>query len=323
MTAAMSKDLTFDQTVPRAIAHRRAVGEVFVTDSAQITTGEFLLAWQVPRAHSLWGDRLVPFHDPFSLAEVARQGCFVVMHRHMDIALELPMSLRRFEFRVTSGSDAYRDDERTPMQGLLRYRLGEQNFQGDELGTMTLHGELERDGVPVMTISGDIIFLPRGDYEELRAFQRSRKPLECIRPWQPAAPVAPVRVGRRDPRNVVVGEPVALPFPAESWHYPLVIDRGHPSYFDHDYDHVPGPFLLEGFRQAVLLEANRAGLLSSPGAAVTGLVVAFAEFGEFEAPLDCSVVATADVEGRVNAQLGLHQFGSEIAEGRVELTPYV
>lgn len=315
--------LTFEQTVPRATAHRRAVGEVFVTDSARVGEDEFLLAWQVPRAHSLWGDRLGDLHDPFATAEAARQGCFVVLHRHLDIPLDLPFSLQRFEFQVHGGLEPYRDDRRTPLQGLLRYSIGQKEFRGGELGSLRIHGELEIDGVRAMTISGDVVFLSRGDYQALRTFQRSRKPLADIAPWKPAAPVAAELVGRRDARNIVVGEAVPLAFPSRPSRYPLVIDRGHPSYFDHDYDHVPGPFIVEGFRQTGILAACDSGALASPVAAMTGLTATFADFGEFEAPLEFSAEVVPGSEGRANVRVGLHQFGAQIAEGLIELTPFL
>jgi hypothetical protein len=313
-------DLTFEQTVPRACAHRRAVGEVFVTDSARVGDDEFLLAWQIPRAHSLWGDRLSDFHDPFATAEAARQGCFVVVHRHLGIALDLPFSLQRFEFQVHGGLEPYHDDRRSVLQGLLRYRIGQKEFRGGELGSMRIHGELEIGGVHAMTISGDVVFLSRGDYQALRTYQRMRKPLRDIPPWSPAAPVAPALVGRRDERNIVVGEPVPISS-SGTLRYPLVIDRGHPSYFDHDYDHVPGPFIVEGFRQVGILAARGAGLLASPVTAMTGLTATFADFGEFEAPLEYSADPEPGSEGRANVRVGLHQFGAQIAEGLVELTP--
>ncbi|MEU1345316.1 AfsA-related hotdog domain-containing protein [Streptomyces sp. NPDC005827] len=313
--------LTFDQTVPRAIAHRRAVGEVFITDSSPAGPDTFLLAWQIPRAHALWGDRLTAHHDPFATAEAARQGCFVIVHRHLGIALDLPFSLQRFEFRVTAGLEPYRDDRRWPLQGLLRYRIGHKEFRGGDLGSMRIDGEVEIDGTTAMTVSGDVVFLSRGDYEALRAFQRSRKPLADVPSWRSADPVAAARVGRRDQRNVVVGAPGATSFPAGLLRYPMVMDRGHPSYFDHDYDHVPGPFIVEGFRQAGLLAACGAGLLPSPVAALTGLRATFADFGEFEAPLEYVAEATPGAGGRADVRVGLHQFGTEIAEGRIELTP--
>lgn len=319
--APLRTRLTFDRTVPRAIAHRRAVGEVFVTDSGRLSDDEFLLAWQIPRAHALWGDRPAPYHDPFSVAEAARQASFVVVHRHLDIPLDLPFTLQRFAFQV-SDLEALRDNERSPIQGLLTYRLTDRQFRAGQLGSMTINGEIEVDDKPVMTISGDVVFMSRDDYKALRTFQRSQKLRREIAPWKPAEALAPALVGRADRRNVVIGEPSVLSFPAGLLRYPLVIDRSHPSYFDHDYDHVPGPFIVEGFRQAGLLAASRAGALPSPVAALTGLTTTFADFGEFEAPLDYSAEVAAAGEGKVNVRVGLHQFGSEIAEGRIELTPY-
>ncbi|WP_405591017.1 AfsA-related hotdog domain-containing protein [Streptomyces sp. NBC_01190] len=332
MTAIHSSgvELGFEQTVPRATAHRRAVGEVFVTDSARLSDDEFLLAWQIPRAHSLWGDRTVPHHDPFSIAEAARQGSFVVVHRYLDIPLDLPFTLRRFDFRV-GALEPFRDDGRAPLQGLLRYRISDREFRGGELGTMTLTGTLEIGGAPVMTVSGDTVFLSRADYEALRAFQRARKHLADIPPWKPAAPVDPAAVGRRDRRNVVVGEPtepaepvvLAEPVaPAGQVRYPLVIDRAHPSYFDHDYDHVPGPFIVEGFRQTALLSATAEGALLSPVAAMTGLRTTFSGYGEFEGPLEYVAEPAVRRPGAVEVRVGLRQFGTEIAEGRIELSPY-
>jgi hypothetical protein len=315
--------LTHEQTVPRAIAHRRAVGEVFVTDSAEVSADEFLLAWQIPRAHALWGDRLAPFHDPFAVAEAARQGSFVVVHRHLGIPLDLPFSLQRFAFQVHDLA-AYRDSRSWPLQGLLRYRISDRRMRGADLGSMTLHGQVEIEGATVMEVGGDVVFLSRADYRALREFQRSRKPLAGASGQPLVEPVTPASVGRADVRNVVVGEPSALSFPAGLLRYPLRIDRTHPSYFDHDYDHVPGPFIVEGFRQAALLAACRGGALASPVAALTGLETTFADFGEFEAPLDFSaeVQPRDGTDPRVRVRVGLHQFGAEIAEGRIELTPH-
>jgi hypothetical protein len=315
-------DLTFDQTVPRAIAHRRAVGEVFVTDSARTGEDTFALAWQIPRAHALWGDGPAPYHDPFATAEAARQGCFVVVHRHLGIPLDLPFSLQRFEFQVTAGLEPFRDNQRSPLQGLLHYRLSQQEFRGGALGSMRIDGALHIDGAEAMTVGGDVVFMPREDYRALRAFQRSRKQLDGVAPWKPAAAVPPAMVGRRDERNIVVGEPTATSYPSGLLRYPLVIDRSHPSYFDHDYDHVPGPFIVEGFRQAAVLAAAGTGVLRSPVVAMTGLTVSFADFGEFEAPLDYSAEAMPGPDGRARVRVGLHQLGAEIAGGRIELTPY-
>ncbi|KQC35984.1 hypothetical protein UK82_23415 [Frankia sp. ACN1ag] len=312
---AAASRLTFDQTVPRAIAHRQAVGEVFVTDSRQVAD-DFLCAIQLPRGHCLWSDRERGLHDPFAAAEGARQSAFVVLHRYLEIPVGLPFSMQRFSFDVVDLA-AFRDDERSPLDAVLHYRVVNPRMRGGELGSLTLAGDLTVGGTLAMTVGGDVVFMSRDDYEALRAFQRARKPIEPGRFPARSAPLDPEEVGRRDGRNVVIGAP------ADPAGHPVVIDRSHPAFFDHDYDHVPGPFLVEGFRQAAIVAAHRAGLVASPSTAMTGLQVDFADFGEFEAPLFVSArpgAPTAD--GSVPVEVALTEFGQRIAHGRVDLRPH-
>ncbi|GLW11235.1 adhesin [Microtetraspora sp. NBRC 13810] len=310
-SALVGERLGFEHTVPRAIAHRQAVGEVFVTDSTPGPDGEYLVAVQLPRAHSLWYDRRSRFHDTFSTAEAARQGSFVVLHRYFDVPVGLPFSLLRWAFRIED-LNAYRDDERTPLQGVLRYRVTDKGRKGAGFGDMTLHGELTIGGSTAMTLTGDVVFFNADDYQVLRTYQQSTKPPADPAPAPPR--LDPLLVGRMDHRNVVIGEA------ADGFQY--VIDTSHPSYFDHAYDHVPGPFIVEGFRQAAIVTATRAGALPSPVAAVTACSTTFAGFGEFGAPLTTSAEVTGRDGGRVTVELGLHQYGKRLADATVELSPY-
>jgi hypothetical protein len=307
--------LSHEQTVPNSIAHRRAVGEVFVTDSAQTGEAEFAVAFQVPRAHSLWGDRRTRFHDPFATAEAARQASFVVIHRHLAVPVGTPFTLRHYEFSVTDPG-AYADDQRTPLEGFLQYRVSAPDLAGGTLGSLSLAGELEIGGSPAMAISGDVVFMTSDDYEVLRAFQRARKPLAGAPDWTPPAPYPAADVGRLDQRNVVIAPPLS---DGPGDRYSLHIDRGHPSYFDHDYDHVPGPFIVEGFRQAAVMTAVRHGALPGPDAVLTSCRTDFADFGEFEAPLEYA--ATLRPGGHVLADVELSQFGKRIATGEIGLMP--
>lgn len=312
-------ELSFEQTVPCSIAHRRALGEVFVADSAQTGDDEFTLAIQLPRSHCVWFDRDVDFHDTMSTAEAARQGAFVVVHRHLGVPVGLPFSLQKFEVAVTDVA-AYRDDKRTPLEGLLRFTLTERDMRTDEIGSLTFEGELTIRGTAAMTMTGGITFLPARDYQALRDYQRSRKPIGDA-PAPAPARLDPARVGRRDPRNVVVGEPAAGP--DGETRYPLVVDRSHPSFFDHDYDHVPGPLMVEAWRQAALVTATDTGALPSPAVATTGCAMSFTDFAEFEAVVECSTVVTdTAADGSVSIAVAAHQFGNRIGEGAIALAPY-
>jgi hypothetical protein len=310
--------LRYDQTVPCAVAHRRALGEVFVADSMRADDGSVFLAVQVPRAHSLWFDRTVPFHDTFSMAEAARQGSFVALHRHFDVPVGLPFTLQRFEFRVED-LVSYRDNQHSPLEGIVRYQTSGQIQPGAESGQLTLEGQLWIDDSLAMSMNADVIFLGKDDYEALRAFQRTRIPAAPPPPDR-ADRLPPAAVGRLDQRNVVIADGAE---PAGEPRFRLVVDDSHPSFFDHEYDHLPGPLAVEGFRQSALVAATRAGLLDSPVAAVTGCLTGFVNFAELDAVAECSAVpASAAANGSVTVEVGLHQFGRQLAAGWVELTPY-
>lgn len=313
-------ELSFEQTIPRSLAHRRALGEVFLTDSAQVAEDEFVLGVQVPRAHSLWFDRLVRFHDPLAPAEAARQAIFVIVHRYLGAPIGPPFSMRRLHLRVLD-LEALREHDYTPLEGILRLRLAEARRAGDTLGRTTFEGELTVDGSTVMSIGGDAVFLSQLDYGELREYQRARKPLDRDQPPE-VAPLDPAMVGRRDERNVVIGEPTSAPGDAEQ-RYPLRIDLSHPSFFDHSYDHVPGPVLAEAFRQAAVVTATRAGALASPVAALSAVEAAFADFAEPEALIECTVARPQPaVDGAVSLDVAAHQFDKQLGTGRIELRPY-
>lgn len=312
-------ELSYERTVRRELAHRRAVGEVFVTDSAQTGEDEFALAIQIPRGHSLWSDRRADYHDPFATGEAARQGSFVIIHQHLGIPVDLPFSMRTFGFTVDR-LDAYHDGQRAPLDGIVRYRLSDKRVSGGQLGSMRVDGEVTLNGVRAMTVGGDVVFMPGGDYQALRAFQRARKPIEPGTRPEPTPPLPPASVGRSDPRNVAIGPPAG---PAGSRRFPLVIDKSHPSYFDHDYDHVPGPLCVEAFRQAAIVTAREAGVIPSPVVAMTGCQLAFDDFGEFEETLFCTAdIVPGPEDLPVRLRVGLRQFGRELVTGHVELTTY-
>ncbi|MEV0338971.1 AfsA-related hotdog domain-containing protein [Nocardia sp. NPDC050713] len=311
---AASSALSFDRTVPRAEAHRRALGEVFVADSVADGDSTFYTALQIPRAHSLWYDRTTVYHDPFAMAEAARQGSFVVLHRHVGVPVGLPFSMQRYDFAVTD-REAFRDDEKSPLEGILRYEIVSRVDRGADFSDLTLAGELVVGGRAAMELSADVVFLARADYEALRAYQLGRVPAGG--PDYTAAPLPAAAVGRRDSRNVVIGAPVAV---GPAWDYPLLPDRRHPALFDHDYDHVPGPFIIEAFRQAALDTAVREGMLGTPNATVVSCSSRFTQFAEFGAPIECRCTPLDPTRpGTARIDLELRQFDRVLTVGTLEL----
>ncbi len=310
-------ELSFAQTVPRELVHRRALGEVFIADSAQIGDDEFLLAIQIPRAHSLWFDRHVSYHDPLATLEASRQGTFVIVHRHLAVPSGPRFSLHRIDFRVED-LEAFRDDELSPLEGISHARLVSRQTHGELLVGLSLEASLSIDGCAAATLNGEIAFLPEKDYEVLRAVRRARLEAAPNGALAHQRRVDPALVGRRDPRNVVIGEPAVGPSEGET-RYPLVVDERHPSFYDHPQDHVPGPLIIEAYRQAAILTAHGARALPSPLAVLTGCQATFKDFCESEAPAECSAAVVGAADGRVSVAVGLHQFDREISEAVVEL----
>ncbi|MFD3705355.1 AfsA-related hotdog domain-containing protein [Nocardia sp. NPDC058658] len=304
--------LGFEQLVPAALAHRRGLAEVYVADTAVVGSSEFLVAVQIPRAHSLWFDRLVAYHDPFSALEAVRQALLVVGQRHLGVPADAPASLQRMSFAVEDLS-AFRDGEREPLEGIVRLRPGAggtgRGYYHDVCfdATFTVHGAV------AMTVRGSGITFPREAYDEFRELQQGKRAPAAARP---ARRLPPELVGRRDPRNVVLARNTAQELV-------VVVDRAHPSFFDHQYDHVPGPLLLEVFRQAAVVAATAAGLLETPVAAVIDVEAQFTGFAEFDAEITCTTAAVGDIElDEITVEVALHQYGNRIALAHVELAHY-
>ncbi|NNH68849.1 hypothetical protein HLB23_02985 [Nocardia uniformis] len=306
--------LSFEQTVPRSLAHRRCLGEVFVADTAAVGVGEYLAAVQIPRAHLLWSDRRGDQHDPLALVEAVRQAMTVFGHRYLNLPPDTALSLQRVAVDIEDRSVLH-DDGATPLEGIVRLRTDL------DAGTayLTDHGftaTVTVGGAAAVSVRGGGIAFPAEAYAQLRQHQLADR-LENGRGQGGSilrtSPVAPARVGRRDERNVVVGT-------GDSG-VELVVDRRHPSFFDHPYDHVPGPLLLEGFRQAALLAV--ADTSASPpvalDAAPVTMAAEFSGFAEFHAPLILTSSIDRDDESDcAEIHLDLTQFGVRIAGCRIE-----
>jgi len=318
--AAASGRLDFSRCVPRELAHRRALAEVFVTDSAQLAEDEFALAIQLPRAHSLWFDRRAPYHDPLAALEASRQGTFVIVHRHLGVAKGPPFTLHRIRFKVLD-IEAFRDDGAVPFEAIWHARLDDVEVREDLLVGMGLSGTLLVDGAAAATLDGEVAMLPRREYDLVRATQRARVTPERRERPRLGSRIEPARAGRGDRRNVVIG-PTARSEGEVAVTYPLIVDEQHPSFYDHPQDHVPGPLLVEAFRQAALATALDQGALASPDAAVTACEARFGDFCEPDAAADCTVVLVAAEGGRARADVGVEQFGERIAGAEIELSPY-
>jgi A-factor biosynthesis hotdog domain len=311
--------LRFDRSVSRDLVHRKAVAEVLVTDTVQVAEDEFLLAAQLPRAHSLWSDRRCSYHDPLITIEICRQACLALPQRYYGVPQEWHFISKRIDFRVAS-LDAYADNESSPPEGILRARYANKLERNGGLIGMSVESELTIDGASAGTVAGELMFFPQADYKEIRSKQRARRPFAAASSQIIARPLDAARVGRLVDRNVVIEHRSPVEGATGECRYGVLVDQRHPCFFDHPQDHIPGPLILEVYRQVAIATATRAGDLSPEAAVITGCQVQLADFAELDAPAECSAVASDESkDGRVQINSALHQFDNRIGEAQVEL----
>ncbi|MFJ5142058.1 ScbA/BarX family gamma-butyrolactone biosynthesis protein [Streptomyces sp. NPDC088707] len=265
--------LTYDQTVSRALVHRAAVSEVFLTDGCRSAeTDRVLIAAQWPRSHALYEPDAAGFSDPVLLVETVRQAAVYAAHRFYDVPLT-----RRFIF-----CDLRLDVEdphplrvgATPLHVVLDGRFHpEGDLPAERFGarySTTVHAGGQycgRASVRLLAVGDDL-------YDRLR--YRVSTPVGGPRPARPGTLLSPTEVGQVRPENVLLSREGA-------GRYGMHLATGHPGYFEHACDHVPGMALVEAFRQAGHQTLRQSGDLRSH--LMTGCEVSFDAFGELDAPV--------------------------------------
>lgn len=94
--------------------------------------------------------------------------------------------------------------------------------------------------------------------------------------------IQPLSVHRRDPRNVLLRQ---IDRQADGWGAMATVDEGHPYYFDHALDHVPGILLLEAALQLTEVALADLGLTTHQPCS---LGVRFRRYTEKQAPIRLS-----------------------------------
>jgi hypothetical protein len=312
--------LRYEQAIPRELVHRRALAEVLIADTVQVGPDEFLLATQLPRAHSLWSDRRNLHHDPLISIEIARQAGLALPHLYYKVPLGWQFISRTINMRVVDLA-AFADDQSSPPQGELRTHFTRKWERDGELRGMAMEAELSIGGMPAASLHGDLAFFPREEYEQLREHVRARKPLGSERLRIVPHPVDPARVGRRLEANVAIEERIAAGLAPDESRFRAIIDQRHPCHFDHPQDHIPGAMLMEIYRQAAVATATRDDPQAASGAVLTGCSVELSDFAELDSPVECSAVVIERAEdGRTQLGLQLHQLDTQIGAARVELS---
>ena len=157
-----------------------------------------------------------------------------------------------------------------------------------------------------------------GQYAALRQLQRGDDPprtsdLAPIDDADGAAdPLPPELVGRFNPANVVIVDPIREG-PEVSARLAARFDN--PSLFDHSYDHYPAMVLMEAARQLSLLSVDDGTGTVAQRTIACGFDAGFERFAELDAPL----YVRAKVGDDRSAQVTFEQHGETVARSTVDL----
>ncbi|MFB9904335.1 ScbA/BarX family gamma-butyrolactone biosynthesis protein [Allokutzneria oryzae] len=301
--------LDFNQTVPRAMVHRASLCEVFLTSAVRVDADTFDVGSQVPRTHSLYGDRLsLPTHyDPVLYVEAARQACIYVAHEYFEAPQGNHFILRDAEMEVVDHTGLavlpVPTNSVLRCSVLRRFKNRESAVTGLRmLVTVLVNGEA------AMTVQMSYSWVPAEKWQAMRAGNRAELGLL----FEPQARPLPTRanpatVDRLNPANVVISPPRATTSGRTA---SLVVDTAHPALFDHPLDHVPGMLQLEAFRQLAITTAGFGRL--------TGMTARFVGFAELDLPSECesAIVSAGD---DVEVRCAVRQAGRTVAEAQVTL----
>lgn len=207
--------------IDRRLVHKQAIAEVLLTGiDANDRTATAAAQW--PRRHQdyVLGRRYVPT----VLLETLRQSVIAAMHVGQGVPLDWQFILQRLDVDV---HPALMNVESAPADILIDL---DRRTPDDQTRMQTWHARVWRSGRFLGEATGDAFSVPPGVYRRIR-FGDRRPPVD----GRSAASRPDAQSGR------VV---------------PLVVDTGHPGFFDHPLDHVPGMLMV----QAAVGVAIQAGL---------------------------------------------------------------
>ncbi|MEV8032976.1 AfsA-related hotdog domain-containing protein [Streptomyces sp. NPDC086182] len=306
--------LEFVRSVDRRLLHRRALSEVFLTDTTAVDGQSFLAGAQLPSSHAYFTDHIGhTVVDPILLLECARQAETYGAHTHLGVDGDTKFVLQSWSMRLPGLFTAYSGDPAELTVEVTTDRPADATAPARSVAygmRFLLLGE--EVGEARMAVG----YLSSGTYSFVRSKRRGSPPVSSDDVATVPATVAPQDLGRANPVNALLVDPVR---DGDGISAGVRIPNDNPSMFDHAQDHLPGMVLTEAARQAALLAGAR--LLGRPAERTTlaGFDLGFAKFAELDAPTTVSVVPDGG-DGVQAFRIAFRQNGEEVASGTVETT---
>jgi hypothetical protein len=309
--------LNYDRTVERSLVHRAAVGEVFVTDLRTLDRGRYLAGAQLPLSHGYYSDHRLrpPLFDTLLLLESCRQASIYGAHRTLGVPVDTTMMVSNWSIELDAAACPAAD--RKPGElGLVDTVQARRGPRGDVRG-LRFDLDLWMARRQVGRAHIEVGCTTTGQYAQLRHLQRGDDPprtadLASQDAHGDAEPLSPELVGRFNPANVVIVDPVR---DGSAISARLAPRFDNPSLFDHSYDHYPAMVLMEAARQLSLLAVDDGTGAAAQRTVAAGFTAGFERFAELDAPL--YVRSTTGRDG--STDVTFEQRGETIARAAVAL----
>jgi 2-oxo-3-(phosphooxy)propyl 3-oxoalkanoate synthase len=303
--------LSFERTVDRTLLHRRALSEVFLTDTASTGEACYAAAAQLPSSHAYFTDHAGHTAlDPILLLECARQAETYGAHVHLDVGRDTKFILRSWSMRLPGLFTTHIGEAAELTMAVTTDRLSGARVPPRSL---TYDIAMSLAGAPIGDVRIDVAYLSSPAYIAMRTLRRDGRVVSSDELRATQSNVLPAAVGRSRPVNVVLVDPVRA---RNGFSAAIRLPVDNRSMFDHPQDHLPGIVLTEAGRQLCLLAGAELHGLLATNATVVGFDLRFTRFAELDAPT--AVLATAeraDFAGTHTFALSFHQKGEVVADG--------
>jgi 2-oxo-3-(phosphooxy)propyl 3-oxoalkanoate synthase len=233
-------ELSWERTLDRALVHRDAIAEVLLTDIVQLDETSFEVAAQWSRSHRVYRPDHDGRHDPMLLLETVRQTGLALSHHGFGVPFDFKSVMHDVGFRVWPEAEPRAVQAATNVT--IRVECENVVLRGDQLRSMTVVLAMSVDGVHFATGSGSLSWLPDRTFGALRARNGGRLPANGAAP----ATASPLASKYRTDADALIAAEDPLPDRRR-----VLVPLGHPVYFDHPLDHVPGMVLIDAAWQAV------------------------------------------------------------------------
>ncbi|MGW1871235.1 ScbA/BarX family gamma-butyrolactone biosynthesis protein [Streptomyces mauvecolor] len=282
---------------------KRDLSEVFVTDCLYLRGSEQAVTVQWPRAHDFYTPT-PQAHSPLLFTESVRQALAVSCHTAHGIPRNYHFGWQHLNLEVAA--DALRTTQRP---ATLRLRVIHSAIEHRRMGSVRLVAHVQGSVDGRYAGSAEVCYSahPSSIYNRLRGPYADRTVF--LRAAPPTPPIPPERVGRTNPRDVVLS-----PTGQEGrWH--MRVDTGHTVLYDHPHDHIPGMVLLEAASQAAQASHD------TPATPVA-FTTTFDGYVEFDAPCLLTTTPLApDLHDRPRVRIDAQQRERRVFSATVALAP--